>query len=110
MALACPIGLHAEENMVRPLLLEEGGNLGFFDPGSMTLLVQGKVYRIDPQITQVQIKSSQGSGHTTASQISDLPERLAKLRGYPLSFKSRPDGVLELIVLDEQLKPASLAP
>ncbi|MEO1750955.1 hypothetical protein [Thiofaba sp. EF100] len=110
MALACPIGLHAEENMVRPLLLEEGGNLGFFDPGSMTLLVQGKVYRIDPQITQVQTKSSQGSRLTTASQISDLPERLAKLRGYPLSFKSRPDGVLELIVLDEQLKSASLAP
>lgn len=111
IALACPVEVHAEEDMVPPLLLEEGGNLRFFDPGNMSLLIEGKVYRIDPQFTQILIRSSQGSKQVAiASQISDLPQRLAKMHGYPLSFKSRPDGVLELIILDEKLKPASLAP
>ncbi|MGK0674479.1 MAG: hypothetical protein ABWU16_07435 [Halothiobacillaceae bacterium] len=84
-----------------PLLLEEGGNLNFFDPVTKTLNIHGKTYRIDPASTQVIIVSTQGVRKLPAEQLSDLAARLDSFRGRPLSFQSEPDGRLRLLVLDE---------
>lgn len=106
---AAPTSVHAEGFSNRPLLLEEGGNLGFFDSASLTLQVMGKVYRIDPIVTQIIVITPQGREQTSAAQLKDLAARLERLRGAPVSFQSRPDGVLDLLVLDERRNlPAQL--
>jgi hypothetical protein len=106
LALPC---VQAEElRPPMPILLEEGGNLSFFDPATMTLNIQGRTYRIDPANTQVIVVSAQGMRKMPAGQLRDLEKRLAP--GRPLSFQSSPDGRLVLLVLDDARTGASPAP
>lgn len=99
LPLSC---VHAEEDQLPPpLLLEEGGNLNFFDPTVMTINIQGRTYRIDPTSTRIIIISYQGTRTLPARQVSDLAARLERFRSRPLAFKSTEDGELELLVLDE---------
>ncbi|MFZ5466067.1 MAG: hypothetical protein ACOZAI_02275 [Pseudomonadota bacterium] len=105
-----PCAQAEEQRPPMPLLLEEGGNLSFFDPATTTLNIQGRPYRIDPASTQVIVVSAQGMREMPAGQLSDLAERLDRLRGRPLSFQSSPDGRLELLVLDEARAASPLAP
>ncbi|MEW6692565.1 MAG: hypothetical protein AB1340_07000 [Pseudomonadota bacterium] len=108
--LALPCVQAEEPRRPMPLLLEEGGNLNYFDPATMTLNIQGRPYRIDPASTRVVVISAQGSRELPAGQLGDLAERLDRLRGRPLSFQSGPDGRLELLVLDEARAGSSPAP
>lgn len=96
-------GVQAEEKLLQPLLLEEGGNLSSFDPITMTLDFEGQRYRIDPTHTQVIVISAQGRRQLSAGKFDDLAQRLDRFRGRPLSFQSTPDGKLKLIILDETL-------
>lgn len=107
--LALPCVQAEEPRRPMPLLLEEGGNLNYFDPATMTLNIQGRPYRIDPASTRVVVISAQIT-ELPAGQLGDLAERLDRLRGRPLSFKSGPDGRLELLVLDDAHAGSSPAP
>ncbi len=107
--LALPCVQAEEPRRPMPLLLEEGGNLNYFDPATMTLNIQGRPYRIDPASTRVVVISAQIT-ELPAGQLGDLAERLDRLRGRPLSFKSGPDGRLELLVLDDARAGSSPAP
>ncbi|MGD9708933.1 MAG: hypothetical protein AB7U65_03855 [Halothiobacillaceae bacterium] len=107
--LALPCVQAEEPRRPMPLLLEEGGNLNYFDPATMTLNIQGRPYRIDPASTRVVVISAQIT-ELPAGQLGDLAERLDRLRGRPLSFQSGPDGRLELLVLDDARAGSSPAP
>ncbi|MEW6729367.1 MAG: hypothetical protein AB1332_08495 [Pseudomonadota bacterium] len=107
--LALPCVQAEEPRRPMPLLLEEGGNLNYFDSATMTLNIQGRPYRIDPASTRVVVISAQIT-ELPAGQLGDLAERLDRLRGRPLSFQSGPDGRLELLVLDDARAGSSPAP
>ncbi|MGB9670025.1 MAG: hypothetical protein ACPLXR_02560 [Halothiobacillaceae bacterium] len=107
--LALPCVQAEEPRGPMPLLLEEGGNLDGFDPATMTLNIHGRLYRIDPASTRVVVTSAQITG-MPAGQLGDLAARLDRFRGRPLSFKSGPDGRLELLVLDDARVGSSPAP
>lgn len=110
--LSLPCVQAEEQRPPMPLLLEEGGNLSFFDPATMTLNIQGqgRPYRIDPAGTRIIVVSAQGMREMPAGQLSGLAERLNRFQGRPLSFQSHPDGRLELLVLDEAFAASPLAP
>lgn len=109
--LALPCVQAEEPQHPLPLLLEEAGNLNYFDPATMTLNIQGHLYRIDPANTRVVVKSAQAQvTELPAGQLGDLTKRLDRFRGRPLSFQSGPNGSLERIVLDEVLAGSSPAP
>lgn len=97
-----PCILAEEEVPVLPPLLEQGGNLSFYDQATMRLHVQERVYRIDPASTHVIIKTPLGIQSDVTGQIQDLATRINRLRGQALSFRARADGTLSLLVLDER--------